>query len=59
MRSSFRSFIETVGSSVGGNIETTEAASGVALKPQNPSIGNDYVKYLGKYEAIFKKALTY
>jgi hypothetical protein len=37
---------------------TPETATTVTLRSQNPNISNDALKYLSKFEAIFKTALA-
>jgi hypothetical protein len=37
-----------------GRIETAEAASEVALRPREPFISNNYLKYFGDYKAMFE-----
>jgi hypothetical protein len=41
-----------------GLIETAEAASTVSLRPLKPTISNDYLEFLGDFEAICEMALA-
>jgi hypothetical protein len=40
------------GSGFGGLYETAEAASAVSIRPRKPYISNDYLDFLGEFEAI-------
>jgi hypothetical protein len=42
-----------------GLFETAEAASAVSIRLQKPYISNNYLDFLGKFEAIFEMALAH
>jgi hypothetical protein len=66
---SFRSFIETAEAASAVALkpqkqllqshETAEAASMVSYKPRKPTISNEYLKFLGKFKAIYETALAH
>jgi hypothetical protein len=41
-----------------GLYKTAEAASAVYIRPWKPYISNNYLDFLGKFEAIFETALA-
>jgi hypothetical protein len=41
-----------------GVIETAEAASTVTLRRRKPTISNDFLEFLGEFEAIFETDLA-
>jgi hypothetical protein len=45
-----------VGSS--GLIEAAESHPAVSLKPRNPNFANNYLEYLGEFEAMCETALA-
>jgi hypothetical protein len=47
------------GSSFHGLYETAEAASAVFIRPRKPYISNNYLNFLGEFEAIFETALAH
>jgi hypothetical protein len=42
-----------------GLYETTDAASAVSNRPRKPYISNNYLDFLGEFEAIFETALAH
>jgi hypothetical protein len=43
----------------GGLDQTAEAASAVYIRPRKPYISNNYLDFLGDFEAIFETALAH
>jgi hypothetical protein len=47
------------GSGFGGLYQTAEAAFSVSIISQKPYISNNYLNFLGEFEAIFETALAH